>query len=72
MVRGRAYLNFAEDYKTDFTITISPRNLKSFSDGGIIPKDFAGRRVRVRGWLRWSNGPMIDVTHPEQIEVLKP
>lgn len=72
VVRGRAYLNFDEDYRTDFTITISSRNLKSFANNGIVPKDYAGHRVRVRGWLRWSNGPMIEVTHPEQIEVLKP
>lgn len=72
IVRGRAYLNFDEDYRTDFTITISSRDLKSFTASGIVPQDYAGHRVRVRGWLRWSNGPMIDVTHPEQIEVLKP
>ena len=72
IVRGRAYLNFDEDYRTDFTISISNRNLKSFTDSGIVPQDYAGRRVRVRGWLSWSNGPMIEVTHPEQIEVLKP
>lgn len=72
IVRGRAYLNFDEDYRTDFTISISSKNLKSFKRSGISPQDYAGRRVRVRGWLRWSNGPMIEVTHPEQIEVLKP
>lgn len=72
IVRGRAYLNFDEDYRTDFTISISSKNLKSFTKSGITPQDYAGRRVRVRGWLRWSNGPMIEVTHPEQIEVLKP
>ena len=72
VVRGRAYLNFDEDYRTDFTITISRRNLKSFTVSGIVPQDYAGHRVRVRGWLRWGNGPMIEVTHPEQIEVLKP
>ncbi len=72
VVRGRAYLNFDEDYRTDFTISISSQSLKKFTDSGIVPQDYAGRRVRVRGWLRWSNGPMIDVTHPEQIEVLKP
>ena len=72
IVRGRAYLNFDEDYRTDFTISISSRDLKSFEDSGIVPEDYAGRRIRVRGWLKWNNGPMIDVTHPEQIEVLKP
>ena len=72
IVRGRAYLNFDEDYRTDFTITIARQDLQSFADSGIAPQDYAGRRIRVRGWLRWNNGPMIDVTHPEQIEVLQP
>ena len=29
-----------------------------------------GRISRVRGWIKWWNGPMIELTHPEQIEVL--
>jgi hypothetical protein len=24
----------------------------------------------VRGWIIWRNGPMIEATHPEQVEVL--
>jgi len=32
----------------------------------------SGRRVRVRGFIRWWNGPIIEVSHPEQIEVLGP
>jgi len=32
--------------------------------------DLKDQRVRVRGWVRQFNGPLIDVTHPEQIEVL--
>ena len=31
----------------------------------------SGKQLRVRGWLKSYNGPMIDVTHPEQIEVLE-
>ena len=30
-----------------------------------------GRRIRVRGWLAWRNGPQIEATHPEQIEVVE-
>jgi endonuclease YncB( thermonuclease family) len=30
-----------------------------------------GADVRVRGWLRWQNGPIIDVDHPAQIEILR-
>lgn len=71
-VRGRAFLNFGDDWKTDFTISIAPKNLKHFRNDGITPVDYKGRRVRVRGWLKSRNGPMIDVTHPEQIEVLSP
>jgi hypothetical protein len=29
-----------------------------------------GREIRVRGWLEFYNGPMIEATHPEQIELL--
>ena len=70
VVRGRGYLNFGADYRTDFTISIAPRDLKSFPDPQSTLDIFQGRRVRVRGWLEWRNGPMINVTHPEQIEVL--
>jgi len=27
--------------------------------------------VRVRGWLKPRNGPMIEASHPEQIELLE-
>lgn len=69
-VRGRAYLNFGPDYRSDFTITISPRDMRTFRQAGVDPTTLEGRRVRVRGWLKSLNGPMIEVTHPEQIEVL--
>ena len=69
-VRGRGYLNFGPDYRTDFTISIAPGDMRRFRADGITVDDYEGRRVRVRGWLRSLNGPMIDVTHPEQIEVL--
>jgi hypothetical protein len=71
-VRGRGFLNFGADWKTDFTIVIAPKDMKRFEADGVAPEDYAGRRVRVHGWLRSYNGPMIDVTHPEQIEVLSP
>jgi len=32
----------------------------------------SGKRVRVRGFLRWWQGAIIEVDHPEQIEVLGP
>jgi len=68
---GRTYLNFAEDWREDFTISIDRRAAALFDELGIDVGSLAGRKVRVRGWLKSYNGPMIEVTHPEQIEVLE-
>lgn len=71
-VKGRLYLNFGPDWRTDFTVTLSAKVLKLFRREGIDPLSLKGRRVRVRGWIKDYNGPMIEATHPEQIEVLEP
>ena len=68
-VRGRTYLNFGADWRKDFTISISRRDRRRFKRGSI--DDMRGRLVRVRGWISWRNGPMINATHPEQIEVIE-
>lgn len=70
-VRGRTYINFEEDWRRDFTIMIPPRASRLFASAGIEPRDYEGRRVRARGWLKFYNGPEIEATHPEQIEVLE-
>lgn len=72
IVRGRAYLNFGLDWKTDFTVSVAPRHLKLFRAAGVDIVSMENQRVRVRGWLVRRNGPMIGVTHPEQIEKLDP
>lgn len=69
-VRRTTYLNFAEDWRSDFTITLDKRALAKFNETGIDPLSLKGKRIRVRGWLKKRNGPMIEASHPEQIEVL--
>jgi hypothetical protein len=69
-IKGRVYLNFGADWRKDFTVTISPKNLRLFGKAGLRPETWQGHEILVRGWINWRNGPMIDVTHPEQIEVL--
>ena len=69
-VKGRVYLNFGDDWRQDFTVTVDSRARRMFKKAGVDPLAFKGREVRVRGWLKKWNGPMIDATHPEQIEVL--
>src|ERR1700749_432348 len=46
---GRAYLDFGADWKTDFTVTISPQDMTNFRFDGIDPRDYAGKMIRVRG-----------------------
>jgi len=69
-IRGRIYLNFGADYKTDFTIAIAKRDRKRFKRAGIDPVTLEGARVRVRGWIELMNGPMIWLDHPERLEIL--
>lgn len=69
-LRGRIYINFGPDWRSDFTIALDRRTLRALAQGGA--DSLSGRRLRVRGWLKSFNGPMIEATHPEQIELLEP
>ena len=68
-VKGRVYLNFGPDWKTDFTVMVPARVRKTLARQGMDPAGFKGRTVRVRGWLKEYNGPVIEMTHPEQLEL---
>lgn len=69
---GEAYLDFGEDWRTDVTVHLGRAAMRAAAEAGIDPLSFEGRRVRVRGWIGLRNGPMIEITHPEQIERLEP
>jgi len=68
---GRAYLNFGRDWRTDFTATISPEDMKTFRHATVDPYRYAGKSVRVRGYVERMNGFEIEVPSPEAIEILK-
>lgn len=70
--RKLLYVNFAEDWRSDFTIMIERKSLAGFEAEGLDLGQLPGKRVRVRGWLEWWSGPMIAASHPDQIEVLAP
>jgi endonuclease YncB( thermonuclease family) len=69
-IRDYIYLNFGPDFRTDFTVSIHKRNWRQFEASGVDPINWAGKAIRVRGWLDKRNGPMIEITHPEQAELL--
>jgi len=65
------YVNFAEDWHRDFAIAIARKDLAAFETAGLDLERLAGKRLRVRGFIEWWNGPIIKATH-EQIEMLAP
>lgn len=67
---GRAYLDFGADWKTDFTVVISPQDMTNFRADGVDPRDYAGKTIRVRGIIQQFNGPEIEIANDKQIEVL--
>lgn len=69
-VGKRIYLNFGPVWRTDFTVLLSAGALKMFEQGGIDPLTWRGKWLRVRGWVKERNGPLIDVDHPERIEIV--
>lgn len=67
-----AYLNFGQDWTTDFTITLPREHWNTFATAyfKFDPRHLEGMTVRVRGWVENKNGPMISVDHVEQMEIL--
>ncbi len=71
LVRNTVYLNFGQDWKTDFSIGVEPAVRKALSkDDNQSPQQWAKKKVRIRGPVRFYNGPFIDLTHAEQIEFI--
>ena len=68
--RGKVFINFGKNWKRDFTIKITRKDKKKFLKQGKSIKAYKGRKVRVRGWLRDHFGPLIQVNHPDEIEII--
>lgn len=68
--KGRIFLNFGADYRTDFTVMIAPEDGAAFG-GALTPAGLVKRRVRVRGYVSDRGGALIRADHPAQIEVLQ-
>lgn len=67
---ARIFLNFGRFWKEDFTAVIEGPALRLFENEDINPLALEGALVRIRGWVDDRDGPRIEITHPEQIEVL--
>lgn len=70
MHKNRLYLNFGNNWREDFTVSISAFDLKKFTRQQIFPKDWNGKKIRVRGWIESYNGPYMKIDHPQRFEAL--
>lgn len=71
-IKDRVYLNFGPDWRTDFTVKVFKRDEKQFNASGLDLLKLKDKFVRVRGWIKAENGPMIELDHPERLELLEP
>lgn len=70
MVSNVLYLNFGKDYKNDFTIGIKSPVRQVLARNNVDPMKLQNQRVRVRGWIRYYNGPYIDLEDAILLETL--
>jgi endonuclease YncB( thermonuclease family) len=68
--KNNLYLNFGSDWRKDFTVMVTPAIRKGLAKKGVDAMALAGRKIRVRGWLREWNGPFMELETPERLEVL--
>jgi endonuclease YncB( thermonuclease family) len=66
---GTIYMNFGRRWSEALTVTILKRHERIFAQAGLPPKTLQNRRIRVRGWIDERNGPRIEASYPEQIEI---
>ena len=65
------FVNFGPDRHADLTLVLKKDALKLFDASNIAIEGLRDREIRCRGWLTAFNGPNIEITHPEQIEILE-
>lgn len=70
--KRHVYLNFGSDWRSDFTVRLRRSELNEVADRSVEDVErLAGREVRARGLVIMAGGPLVEVSHPEQIEVLR-
>ena len=69
---SRVYLNFGDDYRTDFTIAIYGDDAASWREVGPAFDTLRQRTIRARGRVGSRGGPLMCVDNPAQIEIVSP
>jgi hypothetical protein len=69
-VKNTIYLNFGSDYRTDFTVSLSSKLRRAFTQKGIDVLSLTGQTVRVHGWAESYNGLYIDLMATDWLEFI--
>ncbi|MEO8420298.1 MAG: thermonuclease family protein [Hyphomicrobium sp.] len=67
VTKARTYINFGTDWRSDFTAGIEARVLRANPEWAQTLAGLEGKRIEVRGWIQYRNGPYIDIEDPSQI-----
>ncbi|MGD9783514.1 MAG: thermonuclease family protein [Hyphomicrobiaceae bacterium] len=70
-VKGRIYLNFGDNWREDFTASVAPALVRAHPAWSSSLERLAGRQVRARGWIVRRQGPMIEISTPDDLEVIE-
>lgn len=62
--RDKTYVNFGDDWRTDFTVVIPARIARNLN-----AESWTGRNIEVRGYISWLFGPSITLSHAAQIRL---
>lgn len=68
--KNTLYLNFGQNWRDDFTISIDRQTQRALQKKDLNPRDWSGKTIRVRGWIESYNGPHIKLDHADHIEYL--
>ncbi|QBR71545.1 hypothetical protein CU048_09955 [Beijerinckiaceae bacterium] len=69
---SRAILTFGPRHGWDeFSVKILSRNIKAFDGAGKGLSDFIGKTLRVRGLLDTHFGPHIEISNPDEVELIE-
>ena len=66
--RQQVFINFGDNWKKDFTAVVPGDAQKTFDPAML--QGLEGKKIRVRGWVDYMNGPSLILNHPEQIEIV--
>jgi endonuclease YncB( thermonuclease family) len=69
--KARTYLNFGADWRRDFTAGIEAGVLRANPEWAKTLSALEGRRIEVRGWIEYRNGPYIKVEDPSQVAIVE-